>query len=921
MHYMVLSVIGLLVGVSGYREYGAIFGLALGLMAAEILSLRKRLGKLEKELNKDQKEPVREPAAQHDHVWKEAEQPQPPPVKSQPEPIVSVPRNDAPASSAEDDLSDLEADLVRTRARSDNTAANAAHISGSGARKSTDSITDPPSQLVRYLKAFFTTGNVVTKIGVIVLFFGFAFLLKFAAQRDLVPIEFRLIGVFLGGLALLGAGWRLRQRRMMYGLLLQGCGMGVLYLALFAASRLYELIPYGLSFGIMVCLVIVSGILAVLQEARYLAFLGIVGGFLAPVLMSTGSGSHVVLFSYYALLNIGIAGIAWYKAWRELNLAGFIFTFGIASLWGGRYYQPTYFSTTEPFLIFFFLCYVFIAVLFASRQPVNLKGYVDGTLVFGLPIVTFGLQYGLVRNIPYGMAISALALGLFYIVLAVAIWRRKAETYRLLAEAFLAFGVVFGSLAIPLALDGRWTSAAWAIEGAALLWIGVRQNRLLPRIFGTLLQAGSGISFLLAAAQPFQAVAVMNSFVIGCLLISLAALFAGWYLARKQEMLLDWEHHLSTPLMVWGLVWWFGGALHEIDRFVHYRDQGAVGVMHAALSVFLMELVGRRLCWRQLAYPTLLLLPVMLLFLLVHLAGLGQPHLFAGMQWMAWLIAFAAQYHLLYHAENVWPKNVLPLWHCGTLWLLLWVVAFECAYYADSLLSVGRTWTWCIQGVVPALFVLSILSKGERLKWPIGRFRDDYLGLGLAVPALYLFCWIFGVSLISGDPAPLPYVPILNPVAISQIGILVILYRWIDHRAAWFAAIPSKVNVDGLKMILFGAGFVLLNVVVARCLHFWFHVPYTVANMFGSVLFHAALSILWGATALAVTLVATRKGSRVAWIAGALILSLVVLKLFFVDLAGTGTVARIVSFLGVGSLMLLIGYFSPLPPARLAEDS
>jgi uncharacterized membrane protein len=67
--------------------------------------------------------------------------------------------------------------------------------------------------------------------------------------------------------------------------------------------------------------------------------------------------------------------------------------------------------------------------------------------------------------------------------------------------------------------------------------------------------------------------------------------------------------------------------------------------------------------------------------------------------------------------------------------------------------------------------------------------------------------------------------------------------------------------------------------------------------------------------------VATRKGSRVAWIAGASILSLVVLKLFFVDLAGTGTVARIVSFLGVGSLMLLIGYFSPLPPVRLAEDS
>jgi uncharacterized membrane protein len=91
--------------------------------------------------------------------------------------------------------------------------------------------------------------------------------------------------------------------------------------------------------------------------------------------------------------------------------------------------------------------------------------------------------------------------------------------------------------------------------------------------------------------------------------------------------------------------------------------------------------------------------------------------------------------------------------------------------------------------------------------------------------------------------------------------------------------------------------------------------------LFDSVLFQAAISILWGLTSLAVTLAATRMGSRPAWIAGASILSLVVVKLFFVDLAGTGTIARIVSFLFVGSLMLIIGYFSPIPPARITEDS
>jgi uncharacterized membrane protein len=78
----------------------------------------------------------------------------------------------------------------------------------------------------------------------------------------------------------------------------------------------------------------------------------------------------------------------------------------------------------------------------------------------------------------------------------------------------------------------------------------------------------------------------------------------------------------------------------------------------------------------------------------------------------------------------------------------------------------------------------------------------------------------------------------------------------------------------------------------------------------------SAVSILWSTLALTVTIWANRRGLREAWFGGAVLLAGVVLKLFLVDLSGTGTIARIVSFLAVGVLMLLIGYFSPLPPKR-----
>jgi len=133
----------------------------------------------------------------------------------------------------------------------------------------------------------------------------------------------------------------------------------------------------------MICLVALTGALAVLQDSKSLAIFGIVGGFMAPVLMSTGSGSHVMLFSYYALLNAGILFIAWFRAWRELNVLGFIFTFVVSAFWGHQYYQPAYFATTEPFLILFSV-YVAISILFAHRQPPKLKGFVDGPLVFRL---------------------------------------------------------------------------------------------------------------------------------------------------------------------------------------------------------------------------------------------------------------------------------------------------------------------------------------------------------------------------------------------------------------------------------------------------------------------------------------------------------------------------------------------------------
>jgi uncharacterized membrane protein len=81
----------------------------------------------------------------------------------------------------------------------------------------------------------------------------------------------------------------------------------------------------------------------------------------------------------------------------------------------------------------------------------------------------------------------------------------------------------------------------------------------------------------------------------------------------------------------------------------------------------------------------------------------------------------------------------------------------------------------------------------------------------------------------------------------------------------------------------------------------------------------AAFSIFWSLLALCAMFSATRMRLRMLWLAGAGLMAVVVFKLFFIDLSNIGGIERIVSFIGVGLLMLVIGYVSPVPPAASEE--
>lgn len=905
-----LLVIGAFVGGLTGALSGLVFGALLGFLLGHTLNLGSRVAQLELQVRHLKEGTVREtgaaemPAAEASHKPSPEHRPEPPQILST-----------APRGRREPELQLDEVFSPATSPERIEAAQPAATSKAPGMDPWESALERGINRLTASVTGFFLDGNVVVRVGIIVLFFGVAFLLKYAAEHGMLSIELRLIGAALGALVMIITGWRLRHRRPAYALLIQGGGIGIFYITVYAAAKLYHLLPVGLAFGLMLALVALSALLALLQDSRSLVAFGISGGFLAPVLTSTGGGNHVMLFSYYLLLNSGILAIAWFKAWRELNLLGFLFTFVIGTVWGLNYYRPDYFASVEPFLILFTLFYVAIAVLFALRQPLHLRGYVDGTLVFGVPIVGFSLQYGLVRDIEYGLAYSALALGFLYVLLAVGLWQRLVKPMRLLTESYLALGIAFGTMAIPLALDGRWTSAAWAMEGAALLWIGVRQQRLLPRLAGLLLQLGAGVAFFTDSYYITDSLPFLNGFFSGTLLLALAGLFSSYQLQKHAQALRAPEQPLHYPVLAWGTAWWVLGALQDIADHFGRADEYGVGLLLFAFTAVLFHQLLQRLDWRALRYPLLGLWPVVTLLALnaIDSPQLGRP--FAAWASLPWLLLFGLFYRLLWRLRDQYPATLIRFGHSVTLWLLLFILGWEVQWRVGKWLP-GTVWHDSSWAVVPLLAMGLLLWQGHRLAWPVRRYLTTYLGMAQIPVALMLLAW-FGIVLYSAaDPAPLPYLPLINPQELLQLMILTLLAMWILLHRRRSSRIFGEVEPRIALYLLGGMAFVLLNEVIAHTIHHWYGVSYRLESMHRSVLFQATVSVVWSVTALIMTVIATRLARRILWIIGASLLGLVVVKLFIVDLAGSGTIARIVSFIAAGVLMLLIGYLSPLPPKR-----
>jgi uncharacterized membrane protein len=899
---IVLPIIGLLIAASlgspASRAFDLLLGAAVGFLIADLGIIRTRLEAVTQEFDRLKKEFRRRQDVPTAAV---------PPRETTPE---YKPAHSAARVQPERPWQDIEAPAQAAGAAA---AAAAPGVPFPPASAIVHSSAKEPA-VIAAIRSFLTGGNTLVRVGVIVLFFGVAFLLRYMAEHSHIPIEVRLTGVALASTVLIILGWRLRKTRGGYALALQGGGVGILYLIVFAALRLYSILPAAIAFPLLALIAVLSAILAILQNSMSFALLALSGGFLAPVLASTGQGSHVVLFSYYAVLNAGIVAIAWFKAWRPLNVAGFVFTFAIGTAWGVLKYRPEDFATTEPFLILFFLFYLAISILFTLRQPTKSIGYIDGTLIFGTPIVVFSLQSAMLHDRLMSLAYSAIILSALYLTIAYILKRRQSDSHRLLFESFMALGVAFLTLAVPLALDARWNAATWALEGAALIWVGCRQNRFLPRLFGALLNLAAAC----VGASEFK---VSNDYLglplgdyFGILVQSVAAIFSARTLNNTRQHLKEVEYLVPGALFWIGLGLWMLGSTSEIHQYLPTHEMAAA-LLLVTLTTLGSSEIQRRTQLGAARIAALLQLPTMLGF--AAFAAFNLAHPFSAGGWWGWPPAFAGLYFLTFRHEGAPREPLAKSLNSGGAWLLCALLSWEFAWQVKVHIMGGNTWPTSAWIVIPAFVLWRLPKLVTRVKWPFARNREAYLfvaGVGLA---LYLCVWSLLTNIAStGDTVPLPYVPLLNPLDLGQALVLLVLLRYWRFLRAVDSPGSARINKRVPLPVLAALTFIWLNALLLRTLHQWFGIVLNIDDLMASTLVQTSLSLFWTVLALITMLIAARKRNRLVWLAGAALLGVVIAKLFLIDLSRIGSVERIISFVGVGLLMLVVGYFSPLPPAR-----
>lgn len=427
--------------------------------------------------------------------------------------------------------------------------------------------------------------NLINKIGIAILVLGIGFFVKFAIDQNWINEVGRvLIGILCGGI-LVGVAHYLRKSFAAFSSVLIGGGISVFYFTIALAFREYAIISQPVAFGIMVIITIFAVLVSILYNRQELAVLAILGGFVAPLLLSTGSGNYIVLFSYVLILISGMLILAYFKKWVIVNIVSYVFTILLFGIWlvtktlgvkDAPYLGALIFATIYYF-VFFLMNIVNNIKENEKFKPLDISILLSNTALYfsaGMCILNY-IQNGAFQGLFTGF------IAFFNLIFAYSLYKKKNVDTNLL---FFLIGIVltFISLAAPIQLKGNYITMFWALESVLLLWLYQKSDIKIFKTSSLLVTVLMIVSLLIDWTNNYnnatiEYVLLNKTFITGA--ISLLALLATNKLLKKEEGLLlpnfAIEHYQNLIKILAIGVCYFLGLLeifHQLETRFHIHE-------------------------------------------------------------------------------------------------------------------------------------------------------------------------------------------------------------------------------------------------------------------------------------------------------------------------------------------------------------
>lgn len=316
--------------------------------------------------------------------------------------------------------------------------------------------------------------NLINKIGIAVTVIGVAIGAKYAIDHDLISPVTRIILGYLVGAGLLFFAIRLKKKYEKFSAVLLSGSMAIMYFITYAAYSFFSLYPQIVSFIVMVIITVFTVTAALQYNKEIIAIIGLVGAYAVPFLLSDGTDEALVLFSYTAIINIGIMIIAVKKYWKPLYFSAFVLTWMIFFTWFFGSYKPD--NDFALAFIFLFLFFAIFYLTFLSYKLIRKEKFdiFDILLLLFNSFIFYGIGYTILKGHQPGdklLGLYTLGNAVVHLIVSAFIYRNKLadrNLFYLVSGLFL----VFLTIAIPVQFDGNWVTLLWIFQAALLFYIG-----------------------------------------------------------------------------------------------------------------------------------------------------------------------------------------------------------------------------------------------------------------------------------------------------------------------------------------------------------------------------------------------------------------------------------------------------------------